>query len=311
MPGDILYSAVETRLQRRLVKVLCPTSPRGFTLIELLVVIAIIGLLIGLLLPALGKARMTARQTREMSAGRTMMVAFTMYADASKGCVLPGYASRAMVNGPMQVLNDKGQRLLDEEAQRYPWRLAPYLNFDFRGMYDDEKSLAALREGEPSYAAYGVGYDYVVSLFPSLGMNIAFVGGSDRHGEFEPVFRRVFGRPYIERLGDARHPSGLLVFASARCEPQSQTPFLGSPQGFFRLEPPRFAATQGRLWADSYDEKAALPGLNSGFVSLRHGGKAVTAHLDGHVAMLGWNELTDMRRWADQATGADWGLVAR
>jgi len=56
----------------------------GFTLIELLVVIAIISLLIGLLLPALGRARLTARATVDLSNIRQMELAHTMYASDNK-----------------------------------------------------------------------------------------------------------------------------------------------------------------------------------------------------------------------------------
>jgi prepilin-type N-terminal cleavage/methylation domain-containing protein len=286
--------------------------PRAFTLVELLVVIALVGLLVSILLPSLGRARMVARQTREMAAARTLMLAFTMYADASKGVVLPGYPTGNMVDGPIQVLDDGGQRVLDERAQRYPWRLAPFLNYEFRGgLYENDRLLADIRAGSPEYAQYGVDFQYIVSLYPSLGMNIAFVGGSDRHGEFDPAFRRLFGRVYIERMDQANRPGGVIAFVSARGDPQPAIPFLSDPQGFYRVEPPCFAASQPRSWADGYDARTTQPGPNSGFVSLRYAGKAVGAHLDGHAELLDWAALNDMRRWADQAPSADWAITPR
>lgn len=279
---------------------------RGFTLIELLVVIAIIAVLIGLLLPSLAKARALGRQTTELAAGQQMMLAFHSYANENRDNVLPGYPTATMVNTRMPVYNDLGERLYNEDAQRYPYRLAPHLNYDFRGLYPSPKLLRDIRENPQEYTGYGVTYDYMVTLFPSLGMNVAFVGGSEKFSAFDPLFQRTFGRQHVARLDQSRRPSELITFASARGNPPSEIPVFRNLDGFFRVEPPYFAANQGRRWASGYDPLTTDPGPNSGFVSLRHSNRAIAAQLDGHAKTLSWDDIQDMRRWADQATRADW-----
>jgi prepilin-type N-terminal cleavage/methylation domain-containing protein len=290
------------------------TQSKAFTLIELLIVIAIVAVLISMLLPALSRCRAAAKKTRELNTSRQMITATMMYANDAKGEILPGYARQQWVNGPMNVVNHAGERLTNEAAQRFPWRLAPYLGQDFRGLYDDVRVLADLKEREAEYSGYGVNYDYVISLFPSLSMNVNFIGGNDRNGMFDPLFQRVFGRVYLTKFEQSIRPSEVLAFVSARAEPQPAVPIVGQPEGFFRVEPPIFTAAQGRRWGGNttgYEIRTTDPNANSGFVSLRHGGKAVGVHLDGHATMLGWPEVSDMRRWADQATNPDWGLIPR
>jgi len=58
---------------------------RAFTLVELLVVIGIIALIVSMLLPALNRARDQARQIRCLSNMRQLVIAWTMYANDSKG----------------------------------------------------------------------------------------------------------------------------------------------------------------------------------------------------------------------------------
>jgi prepilin-type N-terminal cleavage/methylation domain-containing protein len=283
---------------------------RGFTLIELLVVIGIIALLVALMLPVLGKAKAIGKQCRELAAAKQLSTAFTVYSDANKGRVLTGIPTTAMVAGQMVVTNQAGQRIYGEEAARYPWRIAPYLEYDFRGLYQSDEMLREARAVGEAGGGADQTYEYVVSLFPSLGMNVAFIGGADRFGAFDRIFQQRLGRQHILRLDEVAKPSKLLTFVSARCETQPAAPNLGRPEGFFRVEPPRFSLSEGERWESAYDPKAEAPGVNSGFVSLRHMNRAVTTTIDGHAEMLGWDDLRDMERWANKATSRDWMIGA-
>lgn len=283
---------------------------RAFTLIELLVVIAIVSVLVGVLVPTLASARSIARQTRELVAGNQLMVAFSAYANDNADAVLPGYPPASMIAGRMRVEDQSGERLFGEVAQRYPFRLLPYVGNNFAGLYTKGSLLRDIANDPEQYRSLGVDQNYVLSLYPSMGMNVLFVGGSDRAQQFDPSFRRVFGRVHIEKLSQAQRPSGLIAFASARGDAQGVAMLRGA-EGFFRVEPPRFAAASGMRWQSQYDEQTDAPGLNSGFVSLRDRGRAVAAFLDGHAQALDWDQLQDMRRWADAATSETWGFGPR
>jgi len=282
-------------------------SRRGFSLIELLVVIAIVALLVAVLIPSLGKARQAAKATREIVSAQQVMVATLLYSNDAKGAVIPGYAPQWMVNGPVVVRDNQGERLTDEVAMRYPWRMYPYMGESFRGLYEQEKVLADLLEQEATYSSAGINYQYAVSLFPSLGINASFFGGNDRRVQFDNDYDSRTGRVVLRRIEDAIRPSEILSYVSARSSAMNSLPIQGQPQGFFRVEPPIFQAARGRVWGAAYDARAN-PAANSGYVSLRHGGKAVGAYVDGHANLLDWAELGDMRRWSDAANSATWGV---
>jgi prepilin-type N-terminal cleavage/methylation domain-containing protein/prepilin-type processing-associated H-X9-DG protein len=283
----------------------CPirrlVGDRAFTLIEVLVTISVIAVLISIALPTLKNARGVARQTREMIGAQQLMVAFNCFAGDNKGAVLTGLPSAAAVNASMLVTDDKGRRLLAPAAQRYPWRIAPYFTTGIVALYDNQKLMTDLRDAGDRYEKLGFSYPYFFSLFPALGMNVAFVGGSVDHG-MDPLSEKTFGRRYVSRIDEPRRPSRLLTFVSARPSPAWSFPDIGTFEGYFLVEAPY---SSRRKWAAAYNEKDAN---SSGFVALRHNKKAISAMFDGHVETLGFAELDDMTRWSDKATDPAWYL---
>lgn len=270
---------------------------QAFTLIELLLVIGTVALLVAITLPGLGHARRLGLQAREFTAAKQLLTAWTAYANDHRGTVMPGYASRAMVGtGPstLRVMDDAGNAVQGVEAQRYPWRIAPYLDYQLRGLYDDPKVFERYRA--PS------DYRYRISLSPSLGINAEFVGGKADPGlAFTPAALTRYGRYFIQRIDDTRRPDRLLVFASARGVDYDG----GYVTGYYLVDAPNRLARQWDLSAALTPESD--PSL-VGYVDPRHAGKTVTAMVDGHADAYSLRELDDMTRWANAATTPDWLL---
>ncbi len=279
----------------------------GFTLIELLVVVAIITVLVGILVPSLSAARQMAKQTRELSGGHQLSVAYDVYANDNKGELLPGYAPASMVSGgpnSLRAVDDKGANVSGVIARRYPWRIASYLDYNMSGLYDDYRVLESYRQRAD--------FQYVASLSPSLGLNTDFVGGkSDPGYGFNATAIRTWGKWYVTRNHEVRTPSSLIVFASAR----GRDPFnatSGVQPGFYLVDAPRFDTAR---WADGPFDRSTPP-ETYGYLDPRwngggSSGTCVVSFFDGHGSTLSLDALRDMRLWSNQATSPDWGVTAK
>jgi prepilin-type processing-associated H-X9-DG protein len=96
----------------------------------------------------------------------------------------------------------------------------------------------------------------------------------------------------VQRLGQTARPSELIVFASAR---RSKNEI-----GFYKVKSPYF---NGRRWAGAWNSDASPEAF--GYVDCRYNGRAVTAMLDGHVELMDFDGLEDMRHWSNQASEAN------
>lgn len=281
---------------------------RAFSLIELLVVMAIVGILTSTLLPCLSRAKEAARRAREQAAAAQVMMAYEAYAGEHANRVLPGFPTAAEVAGPMRVLDAGGTRLTGPVAQRYPWRLAPYLNYHLNALYLNADALRDMDIESRSGASADV--HYLVSLFPRLGLNTRFVGGDCEFYAFSNTARQVFGRFWLERTDEARDPTSLIIFASSRAAPNVRDAVVRNDElvGFHRVLAPLATSP---AWEDRYDPQSLNPVVNSGSVLLPGGERGLIAAMDGHADFLTWTQLRDMRRWSHKAETPDWLLKPR
>ncbi|MGC3989272.1 MAG: hypothetical protein QM796_06270 [Chthoniobacteraceae bacterium] len=244
--------------------------------------IALIAVLAGLTMPVISSVRLEGSMAKELSAGRQLMMAMLLYSGDHKGQVLAGYK-----NDP--AFDDQGKPISFPENARYPWRLAPYLNYRAKGILvvNDQEQLMAAQN-----------YVYLVSVWPSLGINATFVGGD--YGDSSdlppiPAATQKYGNFCVLQVSDAVAPSKLIVFASARYRVGTQ-----ASAGYYELKSPYLTS---RRWSAGFP--ATDPSASFGYLDLRYHGRAVAAMLDGHSELLDATQLQDMRRWSNQAALAN------
>ncbi len=283
----------------------------GFTLIELLVVIGIISVLMSIMLPALGRARKMARRVSESSNLRQMLIAYTCYYTDNDGRVMYGYMPQS-VNGRGYSIYDKnsGYNYGAPIVNRYPWRLAPYLEEHWDVLFSNSERTEIPSSGDSQDEAFDKAY--ALSIHPSFGLNSIYVGGhvSPFYKGFVmdgATARPNYGEHVVFKAQEVRNASEQIVFAESRmCNYNAND---DGRKGFFYATPPM---ANGRNWRSSDGgfelvQKSRVVGLPEG----RYSNKTITGFFDGHVSMLSPEELDDMRKWSGKATASDWDFAGQ
>jgi type II secretory pathway pseudopilin PulG len=248
-------------------------------MVELLVSVTIIIILAGLAYGGVGKAISMAHKAREINAGRNLITAYLNYAADNNGQYMPG-----MDYTVNQLTKPNGERItMAHTCQRYAFRLAPYFNYDIDNILlagNNGEAIKKINHGSTS----GSMYDYLVSVFPSFGMNIYFVGG-----QIDAMGRNAYPN---DCAGTQAYAASILVFATA-----GTTDGNIRVEGFNLLTPPNLTVScwSGVKWKTGID-----PG-SFGNVDARYNGKALCVFLDGSVRELTISELRDMQLWNKNA----------
>ena len=260
------------------------------TLLELLLVTCLIGLLSAIALPVFSHVRKNGDMANETAAARQLRLAYSNFAAENDGQLMPGYAS-------LPANDDKGNELHSPVSDRYPWLLAPYLSYDLRILYGKvgDSRLGLNRERD-----YG-SFVYAVSVVPAFEMNTVYVGSDHKtlHPDI-PRAQAAYGQFCVTRMAQAERPALLIVFASACFDNNGER-----MPGYYKVEAPCFVT--GLKWASKYSPE--VPAESFGHVDCRYNEPAIVAMLDGHVELLDFKQMNDMRRWSNlsaQANESGW-----
>ena len=304
-----------------------PRPVRGFTLVEVLVVLGIVVLLVGLLAVGLQTAGRTARKTRELNTGRQIGLAWQQYSSTYESRLLPGWIDVEVQEAWKVRYKDSGGDRVDPEFCRsYPWRLLPFLSYDFETLYGYLERDAATWSDEPA----------LVSENPAFGLNAYYVGGwwepfssgPDVPLRGRPVFasasyetadgRSLSGRLVNQTQESIKRPSQLIVFAaSGYREPGFYKEIAPSASpGAAWVVPPRLGTQP--VWELSYGDQFQTLTVGSGMLAslaaagievfqtqavpvARHKQTIASVRADLSTSNTGLGEMMDMAVWIDPA----------
>lgn len=262
----------------------------GFTLIELIAVVACVSLLAVLCVGATQSALSSGNKVREINAARNLMAAYSSAAADGNGRYLPGMDYRVNASSNPVFKPDGTKVANSHAAQRFPFRLQPYLGDQFEGSILVNKNTKQIRRMAQTTPAM---YDYIVSTYPALGLNIYGVGGVVLNNGTV-----VFDSDCISTVGKMK--GSILAFASA-----GQGTGSNKKDGYCYVSPPTLTRDSPvcQAWGSNGAWQQSSDPMAYGFVDFRYDGKAVCAFLDGSVRMCSVEELNDMRVW--MASAAD------
>jgi type II secretory pathway pseudopilin PulG len=126
--------------------------------------VGIVAVLAGLVAVAVKGAQDKAKSVRELAAARNLMTAYLAYAGENNGKLLPGIVEDPTAIGHPPAVDQAGNHLGGYLAKRWPYRLAPYFNYEYPGVAVVNESLADYhKQTTPAMS------EYIASVQPSLG----------------------------------------------------------------------------------------------------------------------------------------------